>query len=294
MRSERPRLLPNGQKDGFSPVLEDIPHGSVHSAVGTVKGMGSFEYAGRDPIFWLHHANIDRIWESWRRTGPDGTSPLDTVENAEADAKDNWKKFNKFTFVDADGKVVVANVADAIKASSKLGTSYDKLDSVPGAPGAPAALGFAQAEPPTTLSKKGDDLQPTKITKEGAPVKISVAPAVARPVALGFGAKPETRYDLSIDVEAHGVPGAAYQVYIKTAKTAGSAEKVDRLIKTFNLFTHAGHGGDHIAANWRADITQLVKEKLIDPTAPVEMTIRARYADPAVPVEIKGVQIRAR
>ena len=27
--------------------------------------MGAFETAGLDPLFWLHHANIDRLWEVW-------------------------------------------------------------------------------------------------------------------------------------------------------------------------------------------------------------------------------------
>jgi tyrosinase len=288
------QLLPGNGRDGFSLALEITPHGDVHSAVGTVKGMGVFGFAGRDPIFWMHHANIDRIWESWRRAKPDGTSPLDTVANADADAKENWDKFDKFAFVDANAALAMASVDDAIKAAAKLGTAYDKLDDVPGEPGAPAMMSFAQADPPTTLSAKKPTPQPTQITKEDAPVKVSVAPAVAPPVALGFAAKANTRYELAIDVQAHAQPGAAYQVYIKAAKAPGSQEKVDEPVKTFNLFTHSGHGGDHIAATWRADITKLVQDKRVDPTKPVELTIRARYADPAVPVEVKAVQIRAR
>ena len=27
--------------------------------------MGGFDTAGLDPIFWLHHANIDRLWDVW-------------------------------------------------------------------------------------------------------------------------------------------------------------------------------------------------------------------------------------
>lgn len=25
------------------------------------------EYAAFDPIFWVHHANVDRLWASWQR-----------------------------------------------------------------------------------------------------------------------------------------------------------------------------------------------------------------------------------
>lgn len=49
--------------------LENQPHGSVHMQVGGSNPpglMSSFDTAARDPIFWLHHANIDRLWERWR------------------------------------------------------------------------------------------------------------------------------------------------------------------------------------------------------------------------------------
>jgi tyrosinase len=55
-------------------MLERVPHGPVHSVIGgqglvgsTWKRglMGAFETAGLDPIFWLHHCNIDRLWEVW-------------------------------------------------------------------------------------------------------------------------------------------------------------------------------------------------------------------------------------
>lgn len=55
-------------------VLERTPHGNVHVAVGGRRSganlMSRFETAGQDPIFWLHHANIDRMWEAWLRDRP--------------------------------------------------------------------------------------------------------------------------------------------------------------------------------------------------------------------------------
>ncbi|HVR40236.1 MAG TPA: tyrosinase family protein [Thermoanaerobaculia bacterium] len=45
------------------------PHGVVHNYVGLAKSpnndMGSLAAAARDPIFFAHHANIDRIWDVW-------------------------------------------------------------------------------------------------------------------------------------------------------------------------------------------------------------------------------------
>ena len=48
------------------------PHGSVHINVGGQ--MGSFAGAGFDPIFYLHHGNVDRVWAQWQNTHP-GTLP---------------------------------------------------------------------------------------------------------------------------------------------------------------------------------------------------------------------------
>lgn len=51
------------ERAGFSQVLERFPHGLVHSNISGL--MGSVPTAAGDPVFWLHHANIDRFWEAW-------------------------------------------------------------------------------------------------------------------------------------------------------------------------------------------------------------------------------------
>ncbi|MGH3934262.1 MAG: tyrosinase family protein, partial [Pseudonocardiaceae bacterium] len=43
--------------------LEFTPHNDVHSLIGGF--MGNPNLAALDPIFWLHHANIDRLWSVW-------------------------------------------------------------------------------------------------------------------------------------------------------------------------------------------------------------------------------------
>ncbi len=48
--------------------LEQTPHNDVHNTIGGL--MGAPETAAMDPIFWLHHANIDRIWWLWQKSHP--------------------------------------------------------------------------------------------------------------------------------------------------------------------------------------------------------------------------------
>ena len=57
---------PNGSL-GFNPRIDQNPHFFTHFALGG--DMAEFSTVGGDPMFYLHHANIDRIWESWSRLG---------------------------------------------------------------------------------------------------------------------------------------------------------------------------------------------------------------------------------
>ena len=47
--------------------LERNPHNPVHVMIGGFDGgfMSDPNFAGLDPLFWLHHCNIDRLWEAW-------------------------------------------------------------------------------------------------------------------------------------------------------------------------------------------------------------------------------------
>lgn len=50
--------------------VESLPHGPVHAWTGGKGGagedMGNFYSAGRDPTFYCHHSNVDRIWSVWK------------------------------------------------------------------------------------------------------------------------------------------------------------------------------------------------------------------------------------
>ena len=49
-----------------SGAAEMQPHNGVHRGVGLGGFLGDPDTAGRDPIFWVHHSNVDRLWEVWR------------------------------------------------------------------------------------------------------------------------------------------------------------------------------------------------------------------------------------
>lgn len=67
-----------GGSPGGSGQVEMSPHNHIHTRIGGVdRGglMSSTQTAGLDPIFWLHHANIDRLWEVWLNRNPEHLNP---------------------------------------------------------------------------------------------------------------------------------------------------------------------------------------------------------------------------
>lgn len=67
--------------------IESGPHNGVHGAIGgsmpgadpnawQSQGLMSAPWtAALDPIFWLHHSNIDRLWTTWQLTNAFSTDP---------------------------------------------------------------------------------------------------------------------------------------------------------------------------------------------------------------------------
>jgi hypothetical protein len=62
--------------ESFQSQLDDNEHGMIHVFVGTPTNMGSIFYAARDPIFYLHHANIDRLLMVWLKKNPTHKPPV--------------------------------------------------------------------------------------------------------------------------------------------------------------------------------------------------------------------------
>ncbi|KAK1828919.1 hypothetical protein QBC39DRAFT_384610 [Podospora conica] len=57
--------------DVFRRDLEGGPHSAVHGGVGGNDGDMGFQTASpNDPLFFLHHANVDRLWWDWQQKDP--------------------------------------------------------------------------------------------------------------------------------------------------------------------------------------------------------------------------------
>ncbi|HEU5138207.1 MAG TPA: tyrosinase family protein [Steroidobacteraceae bacterium] len=95
----------------FSDDLASNPHNGVHNQI--TGNMGLVRTAGRDPVFWLHHCNIDRYWECWIRKGGGRVHPGSPWSDEE------------FPFHSLTGRRDVI-VADGLR-TADLGYTYDSL-----------------------------------------------------------------------------------------------------------------------------------------------------------------------
>src|SRR5262249_18297233 len=88
--------LASADFDNFQFLLEGGVHCVVHCAVGNSclgPYMGVVPAAANDPLFWLHHANIDRLWDCWSEMHGPTRNPIGDKE---------WME-KEFFFVDEKG-----------------------------------------------------------------------------------------------------------------------------------------------------------------------------------------------
>ncbi|KQT94754.1 hypothetical protein ASG49_08010 [Marmoricola sp. Leaf446] len=118
--------------------LDASPHGSVHVRVHGA--MALFETAGLDPVFWMHHCNVDRLWETYARDLGHGY-PFENGVGVGTPAQQSWND-REFWFLRGDSSFV-AWTAPSVLDLSFLDYAYDTT--------APPTLPAAGA--PTTASE---------------------------------------------------------------------------------------------------------------------------------------------
>jgi polyphenol oxidase len=100
-------------------ILENGPHGGVHIWCGDTTlqsakaDMGLLDTAAQDPLFFAHHANIDRLWDQWMKSSSSHKNPTSV----------SWLR-HKFTFWDEQKRWVSITVADVINMSTNLRYTY--------------------------------------------------------------------------------------------------------------------------------------------------------------------------
>lgn len=113
--------------------LEGTPHGPIHNYVGgrssktsELGDMADFATAARDPVFFGHHGNLDRLWEIWRSVPANRAKEPTTSDFLN----------HAFAFPWLNGTTMQITVAETLDLN-RLGFAYDNLSVFSPTPPAP-------------------------------------------------------------------------------------------------------------------------------------------------------------
>jgi tyrosinase len=195
--------------------LEQTPHNVVHSLVGGTGWMGNPDQAAKDPIFWLHHSNIDRLWALWKAHGH--TDPSEAQWTGQG-----------FEFFDIGGNLVTKTCAEVLDTIEDLDYTYD-----------PPPAGVPATPPPTPTPLPPEMPSPTPeepkvvgaapetvtLTGETAAVPVEVDERAKEEVAEASRKTDPRRLYLNIeDIEGEVNPGSVYGVYVNLPDSPSSEE----------------------------------------------------------------------
>ncbi|KAF8649655.1 hypothetical protein HU200_064195 [Digitaria exilis] len=148
------------QPDPGAGTIENVPHGPVHVWTGDPRqpngeDMGTFYSAARDPIFFAHHGNVDRMWSIWSSLRPGNNTGFTDTDWLDA----------TFLFYDEDARLVRVRVRDCLDTAT-LRYAYQEDVGLP----------WLDAKPPTEAGSP----EPATGTLP-ATLSTTVRVAVARP-----------------------------------------------------------------------------------------------------------------
>jgi hypothetical protein len=267
---------------GRSGALERIPHNPVHNAVGGISSsagvvlngfMSLPETAARDPIFWLHHCNIDRLWDVWLAMEEGRKNPEDPT----------WldQEF-KFYDVGADGEPVpVTRPAKDFASSASLGYRYDNVQ-------APHDIPCVQPSAP-------EGNRPLQLLADSNARAADAAATADSGIALTTGSRTfvplaavqdstlreavaAQRYVLELaEISFPQAAGVDFEIYLVARLGPEGRKRVltqyAGLLTTFGRGHHAhqDHAGEHATDNELLDVTEAVDRLASEAGNPISL-----------------------
>jgi tyrosinase len=164
--------------------VENSPHNFVHVDIGGL--MQSPSTAGRDPIFWLHHSNIDRLWEVWLSLP--GSLRLTDPGGASAFLVSQWQSaIFRFGLEQSPSTYTMDDVEDLT--SAKMDYDYESIE-LPAA----TAQAIVAVRPPVPVG--------------GGPMPLDDAGARWEPVAATFNLDSDEERDVAFQAGPLGLDDA--------------------------------------------------------------------------------------
>jgi tyrosinase len=273
-------------------ILESQPHDNVHGAIGGRTGrafMVDF-LSPLDPIFYLHHANLDRLWDVWTRR----QTALGRPALPQGADLTTWSDEQFLCFSDAGGQSVSRTNAGAYATTTVFDYDYspgsgENLILAPGA--VIAAL-------PQTRRFNANIAAAT--VRSGKPAG-GVAQVPAAALAAAAPQAPGNVVEVTMEF---GPADRGRRFQVRVARGPGSAAIVAGGITvighahgatTFTLPLPENLAGSQGGGNVPLDISVQPLEPAsgTSPGARVRSTLRAARSDLAPPARVTAIAVRA-
>ena len=289
----------------FNENFDQSPHGAMHVYIGDMTErnvvnqinqkmgeglMGGTETAAFDPVFWVHHANLDRLWQQWSNS-PLGAAPV--VDSLKAH---DWS----YHFFDENGNDVVYSIDSVMKVLYSLDYDYD--DTRLQAP-VTAKQQDTSVEIVTAYRHFTDTLAHHKPNaKVKGTTTFSMENIGARMVTSAPGSGPDkAMYKMKVKVCFAKAPKSNYQVYLNLPKGAVATPESEYFIGFMNFF-----GADHahrlesqlcktdkskIHKTFTYEITAPTREKRVLLESKLDVTIVKSDGSPEDEITVESVSI---
>ncbi|MEP6915128.1 MAG: tyrosinase family protein [Acidobacteriota bacterium] len=231
--------------------LEVSPHGNMHMAIGGL--MQQFFTAALDPIFWLHHANIDRLWQVWLDRDRTHTNPASV-----------WPTAVRFYFIDAAGariKMSSRQVIDttAVPLSYTYDDTSDPLSAVPTIIHTPRAAVMTKKKTPPELV--GATRKSFTLDTPVVHARFAAKPRPTSRSAAVAGAGPR-RVFLNIEKLVSKEPAPSYDVYLNVPEGQDPKDNPHLFVGRLPMFglveaSTRGAGSTGNGLQYALDITNL-------------------------------------
>jgi hypothetical protein len=256
----------NDQSQDTQGWIEMQPHDKIHETVGGL--MGNPSTAAFDPLFWVHHCNIDRLWSLWdcSKNSSWGVRP----RQAWLDARPWW-------FVDADGSTKNLPRSYYLNAGT-LGVSYDSqtldcttpVSAIPinGAPPGPERVLLGAGDGSTVVGEQnGTSLSANSRTSTSIPVSPDVVSGNSSGRELLTARGPKTHVLLQVSgIKYDSLPSVGYGVFVNLPKGAEPVRSGKHYVGNLSLF-RLNHGSQNHGKDARQlfDITEIARATDFDP-----------------------------
>lgn len=238
--------------------------------------MGTYYSAGRDPLFYPHHNNVDRLWEAWRDVGA-ARGYRGHVDFTDPDWLDS-----SFLFYDEEARLVRITVRDVLDID-KLRYRFDGV-----------GMPWVDARPsPTPNVNKNKGSSSLKSVRFPLSLHAAVTVEVRRPRVLRSRREKEVREEVLVveGIETDGTEMVKFDVYVNAMEYEKVEPSGRELAGSYLCLSHPSMDGTgkgmRIETSMRVALNELLEDLGADRDESVTVTLVPRHGK----VKIGGLKI---